>query len=288
MSLPRRKENEIVVVKMGGSVLTEPAAYKRAANFLRQRLRESSNLRLIAVVSAENGHTDELLAEARRAVHRPNPVMLDLLWSTGELRSVALLTLRLHSVGVRATGLNVHQAGLFCSSEAGPSVADSVRFEKRRLTRALERFPIVVVPGFLAVRRSGSIVSLGRGGSDLSAVLLAAGVGATRCELIKDVPGYFTADPHARPEAAHIPRISFAHARAMAAAGCDLVQAGALEAAARNKLRVVIRSLEDGAPHTEICSEEITIPSSVPSYFPPCLPTAPLSNPEKTPERTLA
>lgn len=287
MSSQDGKRNEIVVIKIGGSILTGSPAYKRVADFLRRRLFESSNLSLIAVVSAENGHTDELFAQARRAVHRPNPVMLDLLWSTGELRSVALLTLSLHSVGVRATGLNVHQAGLICGPGTGSPSADSLRFEKRQLARAIERFRVVVVPGFLAVRRSGSIVSLGRGGSDLSAVLLAAGLGAASCELIKDVPGYFTADPLKHADATHIPHLTFARARAMAAAGCDLVQAEALEAAARNNLRIVIRSVEDDAPQTEISTTRAVQKDLLPQEFSLNPPTGSVSGPETTQERTL-
>ena len=247
--------SETVVIKIGGSVLTDATAYPRAAEFVRQRLRESPRLRIVAVVSAENGLTDELLQTAQRAVRRPNPVMLDLLWATGELRSVALLTLHLHAAGVRATGLNVHQAGLIApSAPQSPKAAGAaaIAFEPRRLLRALERFRVVVAPGFLAVRRSGGIVSLGRGGSDLSAVLLAAGLRAERCELIKDVPGYFSADPQTHAGARQLPRVTYAQALAMARAGCDLVQEDALAVAMRARLRVVVRSLDGRAPQTAI------------------------------------
>lgn len=246
-----QESHSSVVIKIGGSVLTDAAAYKRAAEFVRCRVREANHARFVIVVSAENGLTDQLLASAQRAVHRPNPVMLDLLWATGELRSVALLAFHLHAVGVRAIGLNVHQSGLIFGREPG-AVVESVQFEPRRITRALERFRAVVAPGFLATRRSGSIVSLGRGGSDFTAVLLAAGLRAERCELIKDVPGYFTEDPAKNAGAAHLPQVTYERARAMARAGCDLVQPQALEFAARRQLRVVVRSLDATMPQTEI------------------------------------
>lgn len=251
MSSGSESSQGLIVVKIGGSVLTDTAAYERVARFLRSRVRGAERPRIVAVVSAQHGHTDELLGAARAVVRRPNPVMLDLLWSTGELRSVALLAFHLHAVGVRATGLNVQQAGLRVARESGTQL-DGVQVDPWRLTRALEKFLVVVVPGFLATRRSGSIVSLGRGGSDLSAVLLATALKAQRCELVKDVPGYFEADPATHLDARQLPQMSYERALQMACAGCELVQPAALEAAARAGLRVVIRSLDEGAPRTEI------------------------------------
>ena len=101
---------------------------------------------------------------------------------------------------------------------------------------------MVIVPGFLAVSGEGEIVSLGRGGSDLSAVLLAAALGAETCELIKDVPGYFDADPNIDATARHVPSLTFDDAIARAAAGCPLVQAESLAIARAEGLRVVIRA----------------------------------------------
>ena len=251
MSSDDRSSHSITVVKIGGSVLTDTAAYERVARFLRSRVRGAERPRIVAVVSAQHGHTDDLLGAAQSIVRRPNPVMLDLLWSTGELRSVALLVFHLHALGVRATGLNVQQAGLRVIRESGAQ-RDGVQVDPWRLTRALEKFLVVVVPGFLATRRSGSIVSLGRGGSDLSAVLLATGLNAERCELIKDVPGYFDVDPAAHAAARQLPQVSYERALEMARAGCELVQPAALEAAARAGLHLVIRSLDESAQRTEI------------------------------------
>jgi len=247
----RALEKQMVVMKFGGSVLTDAAAYRRVAEFLRRRVRAERSVQVVAVVSAEWGCTDRLLRSAREIVARPNPVMLDMLWATGELRSVALLALHLHAVGVRATGLNVHQTGLAIGR--GPKVAqDSVEFHPQGIQRALEKFRVVVVPGFLATRRSGSIVSLGRGGSDLSAVLIACGLRAARCELVKDVPGYFTADPARQADARQLPRVSHRQALEMARAGCELVQEQALRVAIAEKLPLTVRSLHDRAPQTEI------------------------------------
>ena len=202
------------------------------------------------IVSAQYGQTDALLAEAAAVAGDPDPTALDLLWCTGELRSVALLTLHLQPLGVAATPFNVHQTGLVASPErAGTTV------RPLRLLAALASCRIVIVPGFLGVSPGGTIASLGRGGSDLTAVLLAAAVRADACELIKDVPGYFTADPHRDTAARSIHDLTIAEALAMADAGCDLVQRAALVAAAAAHLHIVIRSVDAAAPVTHLRSQ---------------------------------
>jgi aspartate kinase len=194
-------------------------------------------------VSAEHGMTDALLATARGLSTMPDPAMRDLLWATGELRSVALVALGLQALGVLATGINVHQTGLL--EPDGPVGAGQTIFRPLRLLALLATHDVVVAPGFLARGGGDAIVSLGRGGSDLTAVLLAAGLKASRCELVKDVAGYFSSDPARDPEARHLPAIDYATALVMASAGCELVQRAALEAAEEHAVRVVVRSMAD-------------------------------------------
>jgi aspartate kinase len=222
------------VIKIGGSVLTGPRAYARTARWLSGRVFGPP---LVAVVSAENGVTDRLLAEAEAVSSPPDPRALDLLWSTGELRSASLLALHLQAIGVPACALNAHQAGLYLRGRR-------LSVRPRHLRRALEAHAVAVVPGFLATTPARAVASIGRGGSDLSAVLLAAALGAGRCELIKDVPGYFTADPARDAFARHIPRLDVDAALAMAEAGCDLVQARALRTARRNGIELLIRTAD--------------------------------------------
>ena len=231
----------LTVLKIGGSVLTGPDAYARTAAFIRARLDERRGEQIIAVVSAELGVTDDLLATATRIVARPDPATLDLLWSTGELRSAALLALALQAAGVRATGINVQQSGLV--READDARAGDVRVRPLRIRALLDRYDVVVVPGFLATGAGDATVSLGRGGSDLTAVLIAAGLGAARCELLKDVPGYFSADPKRDPGARPLAALSYAAALEMADAGCELVQRQALEAASRYELPLVVTAM---------------------------------------------
>jgi aspartate kinase len=239
-----------IVVKVGGSVLTGAKAYARAARWLEHTWAGGTPLGfgapLLVVVSAEHGVTDRLLAEAEAISGTPDARALDLLWATGELRSAALLALHLQARGVAACALNVHETGLRQGGQRAVSA---------HLLRALDAHAVVIVPGFLATDDDEAIVSLGRGGSDLTAVTLAASVGASRCELIKDVPGYFTADPAQYAEARHIPSITVGDALAMARAGCALVQTAALEAARAHGVRLIIRASGADARYTTVLTE---------------------------------
>jgi aspartate kinase len=233
----------ISVIKIGGSVLTGIASYLRAAAFIAGRLANDPGRRLVVVVSAEQGTTDALLALAREVTPEPDPAALDLLWSTGELRSVALLVLSLQALGVRAAAANVHETGLEAPdawSEAGRSILRPLRLRSR-----LAELDVVVAPGFLARGEGDSVVSLGRGGSDLTAVLLAAGLDAETCELVKAVPGYFSTDPNRISSAEHIPTLPYSLALQMADEGCDLVQRQALAAARDGNVSLVIRALDE-------------------------------------------
>jgi aspartate kinase len=253
----------VSVLKLGGSVLRDDASYAAAARFLGDRLGTNRDERLVVIVSAQYGTTDDLLGDARAIVDDPAAAALDLLWSTGELRSVALLALHLQRIGVAAVPFNVHQTGLGTCPEPGRGTcAEPSRGTERgattvrplRLLAALGTSRIVIVPGFLGVSAGGTITSLGRGGSDLTAVLLAAAVRADACELIKDVPGYFTADPHRDDRATPIQELSIEDAIGMADRGCDLVQRAALAAAAGAALPLVIRSMDAAAPVTYVHS----------------------------------
>ena len=227
----------ISVLKIGGSVLTGPESYRDAARLVADRVSIRPDEKIVVVVSAELGATDALLATAQEIVDRPASDALDLLWSTGEIRSVALLTLHLHALGVNAAPAGVHQTGLRQVANAAPGAAV---LRPLRLRALLEDHDVVVTPGFLARGAGDGVVSLGRGGSDLTAVLLAAGLAAARCEMVKDVAGYFTADPRLDPGAHLLPWLSFETALRMADGGCTLVQRAALEAALADGVQLVI------------------------------------------------
>ena len=247
------QSRRVVVVKLGGSVLVNDESYRQAARFLARRLHKSSGESLVVVVSARKGLTDELERLARGITGDPNPRSLDLLWSTGEMHSVALLTLHLEELGVAAVGLNIHETGLRCN---GPGQGEGrVQSLSTQLRRGFDHHSVVVVPGFFGTLTGGTIVSLGRGGSDLSAVLVAYELDALRCELIKDVPGYFTADPDRAARAEYLSSISYDRAIEMAQRGCELVQAVALEAARERALPLVVRGLGDTVRGTVVSTD---------------------------------
>ena len=238
----------ITVLKLGGSVLTGAEAYRRAAAFVVTLA--DAGARIVVVVSAEFGHTDSLLREAEQFTAVPDPDALALLWSTGELRSVALLTLALHSAGVAAVGLNVHEAGLRRQRSARSQQID---LNTLTLRSTIERHDVVVVPGFLAM--SGQrVVTLDRGGSDWSAVLLAAALGASRCVLIKDVDGYYTRDPRSSSGAKLIPALHTPRRSRWPTPGVRSSSARPSPRLARG-VELVIRSFESDG--TEMTSEVV-------------------------------
>jgi len=242
----------VVVIKVGGSIFKRDAAYRTVARHLRELVERTTAEQYIVVVSARDGETNRLEQLARTLTPMPSARTLDLLWSTGELRSVAFLTLQLEAAGIRAVGLNIHETGLQVGED--PHAPDGFFSKRESMRSALAEFSVVVVPGFLATNEDGVITSLGRGGSDFSAVVLALGLGASRCELVKDVPGYFAVDPKRDRRARHLPEISYDEALGMADSGCELVQRQALVAAAASGLKLVIRSLKPGEPHTVVGS----------------------------------
>lgn len=246
-----------VVLKIGGSVLTDQQAYERVAEHLARRVAESPNERLVVVVSAQGGVTDELQRLAEMCQAEPDPAALDLLWSTGELRSVATLTLCLRAAGVAAVGLGVHQCGLEVRGEFDRD--DALQVNPLHISLHLRRHPIVVVPGFLGCGAGAQVVTLGRGGSDLTAVLLADALGAVRCELIKDVPGYFTKDPNKHADAERVAHLTFDAALVLAAQGCDLVQRRALVAASRTNTELRVHSLDDASPGTTVSATAASV-----------------------------
>jgi aspartate kinase len=255
----------IAVIKVGGSILKNTRAYRRAARYVRNRHAASPDERLVVVVSAQEGVTDWLAATASQVTAQPNPSALDLLWSTGELRSVALLALHLQALGVSAAPLNIHEAGLAIADtpRIAATAPHDVRINSRRLRSVLSEHSVAVVPGFFATDATGAVRSLGRGGSDLTAVLLAKGLDASRCELLKDVPGYFSSDPHVNPNARHLPHLTFEEALTLADKGCDLVQRQAIELAAQCNLPLVVRSLDESAPFSRVTAkQDATSPSS--------------------------
>ena len=195
----------LVVQKYGGSSLADAEKINNVAGRI-ARTKKKGN-RVVAVVSAMGDTTDELIELAGQVSDSPDRRELDVLLSTGELRSCALVAMRLNSLGYPAISLSGAQAGIRTDSQYG--MAKIAGLEPQRIVDELDEGRIVVVAGFQGITPGLDTTTLGRGASDLTAVALAAGLGAIRCEVYTDVEGIFTADPRLVPKAAKLDEISF-------------------------------------------------------------------------------
>ncbi len=228
----------ISVHKYGGSVLRGRNSFGGVIADVARAV--AAGRSVVAVVSAFEGTTDSLVSRARAVASRPEVEALDLVLSTGEVESAALLALALNEADCPARVLNPFQIGI--ETDGAHGAARVTRIDPATIFTRLSSAPVVVVPGFLGRGPNGALTTLGRGGSDLSAIALAAALGAERLDLVKDVPGYFSADPAIVPDAVHRPRLDLGDALELARRGNDLVQARALERASR----FVVRSVADG------------------------------------------
>ena len=229
----------VVVMKFGSSVLTGPADAPAVASDIYAEVRRGR--RVVAVVSAFAGETDRLLAEARTlGLAHDNP-LLPAYVVQGEERAAALTALACDRIGLSATTLSVQRLGI--AAEGPREHARPVALDRRALELALEQYEVVVVPGFGALSPEGEIVLLGRGGSDLTALFLAAGLGLDHVQLVKDVDGLYDRDPNVDPDARRYDLASWTEAKAL---GGGLVQPDALDLAEARGLRVEVRNHADG------------------------------------------
>ena len=195
----------LVVQKYGGSSLADAEKINNVAGRIARTKKNGNSV--VAVVSAMGDTTDELIELAGQVSDSPDRRELDVLLSTGELRSCALVAMRLKSLGYAAISLSGAQAGIRTDSEYG--MAKIAGLEPQRIVDELDEDRIVVVAGFQGITPGMDTTTLGRGASDLTAVALAAGLGAIRCEVYTDVEGIFTADPRLVPKAVKLDEISF-------------------------------------------------------------------------------
>ena len=256
-------EGPIVVDKFGGSVLTSPADVAAAVDVVvRQR---KAGLRPVVVVSAFEGVTDTILSSAAvlladggamlrgESAHPPDSSLAretDRALATGEALSAALFALGLGARDIPARSFSGAEAGIrTAAAHLGAAVR---RVYSRPLRAALADGLVPVVAGFQGIGAHGELTTLGRGGTDLSAVVLAVALRADRCELFKDVGGVWEADPHLVPGARLLPWLDALQLELMAELGAEVVHPVAVRRARRGRLRLVVRSLDDDAPATEV------------------------------------
>jgi aspartate kinase len=252
--MPEQGSNT-VVMKFGGTSVAGAEQIKRAAGRI-VAAREAGN-RAVAVLSARGKTTDELVAQALEISARPDSREMDMLLSTGERISCALCAMAIHDMGHKAISLTGSQAGIVTDSSHTKARIIDVRAD--RIREALEEDHIVLVAGFQGVStESHDVTTLGRGGSDTTAVALAAALGADVCEIYTDVSGVFSADPRIVPDARKLPLVSYEETLEMAASGARVLQLRSVEYARNHGVRIHCRSSFEDGPGTLVVSEDET------------------------------
>ena len=208
----------LIVQKYGGSSLADAAAVLRVSRRIADT--QARGDQVVAVVSAMGDATDDLIALAHQVSQRPDPRELDVLLSTGELVSCTLLAMALRSQGLDAISLSGAQAGIHTDTSYGRAKIASI--EPRRVLDELEGGKTVIVAGFQGMTDDMDVTTLGRGASDVSAVAIAAGLGADRCEVYTDVEGIYTADPSLVPEARKLDEVVFEEMLELASYGAKM------------------------------------------------------------------
>ncbi|HEX6688755.1 MAG TPA: aspartate kinase [Solirubrobacterales bacterium] len=256
--------SDIVVMKFGGTSVAGAEEIKRAARRI-VAAREAGS-RVVAVLSARGKTTDELVAQALEISERPVAREMDMLLSTGERISCALCAMAIHDMGHQAISLTGSQAGIVTDSSHTRAKIIDVRAERIRET--LEEDRIVLVAGFQGVSTdSQDVTTLGRGGSDTTAVALAAALSASVCEIYTDVAGVFSADPRIVPDARKLTVASYEEMLEMSASGAKVLQLRSVEYARNNGVRIHCRSSFEDGPGTLVVSEEESEQESVEQPF---------------------
>ena len=241
----------LVVQKYGGTSVGTVDRIKHIAGRIAAMQRD--NHRIVVVVSAMNDETDRLTRLAHEISDQPDERELDLLLSSGERVTIALVAMTLKEMGVEARSFTGRQVGIFTNNTH--TKARIERIAAVRITTALEHNLVPVVAGFQGINEQSDVTTLGRGGSDLTAIALAASLHADRCEIYTDVDGVYTADPRIVPTAKRLDRISYEEMLEMASLGANVLQDRAVVFAANHQVRIVVKSSFTEGPGTEVVKE---------------------------------
>lgn len=228
----------LTIQKFGGSSLADAQKLRAAACDAAQKLRDGGQL--VIVVSARGSTTDALIAEAGEIDSNASARELDALLSTGEQSSAALMAMQLSAMGIASVSLTGQQAGIKTDLSHGDARITGI--DTCRIMRELGDGKTVVVAGFQGINSREDITTLGRGGSDTTAVELAAALGADKCEICSDVDGIYTADPRLVTGARRLERIDYRDMLLLARAGSQVLHSRSVEAAMKNGVEVELRS----------------------------------------------
>ncbi|HYT51517.1 MAG TPA: aspartate kinase [Gaiellaceae bacterium] len=241
-----------VVMKFGGTSVGDPQKLKDVA--ARIVAAHAEGTRVVAVLSAMGDTTDELVRLAYEISPRPEPRELDMLISVGERISCALAAMAIHDLGDEAISLTGSQAGIVTDTVHGKAKIVDVR--ARRIHEALDQGKVVLVAGFQGVSTDLDITTLGRGGSDTTAVALAAALAAGHCEIYTDVAGVFSADPRIVPNARKLHAVSYDEMLELSASGAKVLQLRSVEVARNYGVKLHVRSTFSDGDGTWVTEED--------------------------------
>lgn len=242
-----------VVLKFGGSVLVDDAALKNAAEIIKKEYDDGKNV--VAVVSAQGGMTDTLLGQALRLSAKPSKRELDVIMSAGELLCSSKLAVAVENLGIKSISLSGFQAGIKTSSANGEARIKDI--DCTRLKKELAEKKAVIVAGFQGVNKYGDMTTLGRGGSDTTAVAVAVALNAEKCIIYSKVDGIYTADPEKVPDAKKIYAIDYNNMQELSFLGVKVLNPRAVELAGKNSVMLEVRSAFSDARGT-VVKEEVS------------------------------
>ncbi len=241
----------LIVQKYGGSFVANVDRIKKVAERIASYYKKG--YKLVVVVSALGDTTDELIDLAHKINPNPSAREMDMLMATGEQMSSALLTMALHMLNIPAIGLTGPQSGIYTDKDY--TKAKIVKIIPKRIHQELDKNNVVIVAGFQGLSPEGDIATLGRGGSDLTAVALAYALGADLCEIFTDVDGIYTADPRIVKDARKLDIITYDEMLELASLGAQVMQARSIEVGKKYGVPIIVRSSFNDAPGTLITEE---------------------------------
>ena len=244
----------LVVQKFGGTSVKDAERIKNVANIVLEEYKKGNQM--VVVVSAQGDTTDDLIEKAAEITADPSHRDMDFLLATGEQIAAALLAMAIHSMGYRAVPLTGWQAGFLTNSNHGR--ARIRRLSKERLEHELDKKNIVIVTGFQGINRYDDITTLGRGGSDTSAVAIAAALKADKCQIFTDVDGVYTADPRIVPNAHKLNSISYDEMLELASLGAQVLHNRSVEMAKKYNVPLEVLSSFEQKPGT-IVKEVVSV-----------------------------
>ena len=248
---------KLIVQKYGGSSVADVDKLKRIASMIAAVKKQGIDV--VVVVSAMGKTTNQLIEMAKAISPNPPRREMDMLLSTGERTSMALLCIALHEEGIESISLTGSQAGIITNDRHNDARVIEVR--PVRVLDELDKGKVVVIGGFQGVSYKRDITTLGRGGSDTSAVALAAALNAERCEIYSDVDGVYTTDPNIVKDAKHLPEISYQQIQEMAEAGAKVLNAQAVQFAKEAKIALFARDTFNPGKETiikDVSKKELT------------------------------